>query len=133
MLYAACSEARRYFALAQVKKEPLRELCFSQPKVECYESQALSFGATASVVDFNRFARFLHHVGECLLVPWVNCFEDYPVVTPSALARFTDLTLRALVELMGVVCAWDKMPAFSPVCSMLGIELDVSDLRARAS
>ena len=29
MLYAACSEARRNFALAQVKKRPLRELCFS--------------------------------------------------------------------------------------------------------
>ena len=66
--------------------------------VECYESQALPFGATASVVDFNRFARFLHHVGECLLVPWVNYFDDYPVWTPAALARSTDLTLRALVE-----------------------------------
>ncbi|CAE7779729.1 unnamed protein product, partial [Symbiodinium necroappetens] len=99
--------------------------------VECYESQALPFGATASVVDFNRFARFLHHVGECLLVPWVNYFDDYPVWTPSALARSTDLTLRALVELMGVDCAWDKMPAFSPVCPMLGIELDVSDLRGQ--
>ena len=99
--------------------------------VECYESQALPFGATASVVDFNRFARFLHHVGECLLVPWVNYFDDYPVWTPAALARSTDLTLRALVELMGVDCAWDKMPAFSPVCPMLGIELDVSDLRGQ--
>ena len=99
--------------------------------VECYESQALPFGATASVVDFNRFARFLHHVGECLLVPWVNYFDDYPVWTPAALARSTDLTLRALVELMGVDCAWDKMPAFSSVCPMLGIELDVSDLRGQ--
>ena len=99
--------------------------------VECYESQALPFGATASVVDFNRFARFLHHVGECLLVPWVNYFDDYPVWTPSALSRSTDLTLRALVELLGVDCAWDKMPAFSPVCPMLGIELDVSDLRGQ--
>ena len=99
--------------------------------VDCYESQALPFGATASVVDFNRFARFLHRIGECLLVPWVNYFDDYPVWTPSALARSTDLTLRALVELLGVDCAWDKMPAFSPVCPMLGIELDVSDLRGQ--
>ena len=47
------------------------------------------------------------------------------------MARSTDLTLRALVELMGVDCAWDKMPAFSSVCPMLGIELDVSDLRGQ--
>ncbi|OLQ04159.1 hypothetical protein AK812_SmicGene12820 [Symbiodinium microadriaticum] len=33
--------------------------------------------------------------------------------------------------LMGVDCAWDKMPAFSPVCPMLGIELDVSDLQGQ--
>ena len=32
---------------------------------------------------------------------------------------------------MGVDCAWDKMPAFSPVCPMLGIELDVSDLQGQ--
>ena len=40
----------------------------TQGGVGCFESQALPFGSTASVVDFNRFARFLHRVGEHLCV-----------------------------------------------------------------
>ena len=96
--------------------------------VECFESQALPFGSTASVVDFNRFARFLHRVGEHLCLAWVNYFDDFPVWSPAALSKSSDLTLRALVDLLGVDCAWEKMPPFSPVCPMLGIVLDASDL-----
>ena len=69
-LHPSC---RKYSVIALKHPETL--------EVECYEGRVLLFGATASVVHFNRVARFVQAVLWSLDLIISNYFDDYPVVT----------------------------------------------------
>ena len=54
--------------------------------VDRYAMNCLPFGASSSAHNFNRVARFLWAIGVVELMPWVNYFDDYPVISPSGSA-----------------------------------------------
>ena len=88
-------------------------------EVACFEAKALPFKGTACVVHFNRAARLLWAIGEHVHVCLLSFFDDYPVVTPKLLGPSTKQTLKAIVDLLGFDCVWEKMNDFSPCAAML--------------
>ena len=113
------------------KSRALSVLVLKNPvskEVACFEAKALPFGGTASVVHFNRAARLLWAIGQHLHVCWLNFFDDYPILTPRVLAASTKQTLKALVDLLGFDCSWEKWQDFSTRAAMLGVEVDLSDV-----
>ena len=113
------------------KSRALSVLVLKNPvskEVACFEAKALPFGGTASVVHFNRAARLLWAIGQHLHVCWLNFFDDYPILTPRVLAGSTKQTLKALVDLLGFDCSWEKWQDFSTRATMLGVEVDLSDV-----
>ncbi|CAE7258422.1 unnamed protein product [Symbiodinium sp. CCMP2456] len=73
-----------------------------------YESWTLLFGATSSVVSFNRVARLLQRVLIELQVMASNYFDDYPVLELLPLCGNTQSTIRAILDMLGFVWAEDK-------------------------
>ncbi|CAE7555695.1 SLC24A2, partial [Symbiodinium sp. CCMP2592] len=61
-----------------------------------FESKALPFGSSASVLHFNRLARLFWRIGVELCVPWCNFYDDFPVMSPSGIADNTMETMIAL-------------------------------------
>ena len=107
------------FAVLALKKPGSTE-------VSGFVCKTLPFGSSASVLHFNRVARLLQRIGHELLVNWCNFYDDYPVVTFRALAKGTDLTIRALLKLVGFEWAADKDMEFSPCSDLLGVSLDLA-------
>ncbi|CAE7209546.1 unnamed protein product [Symbiodinium sp. CCMP2592] len=95
--------------------------------VGLFESKALPFGSTASVVHFNRLSRLFWRIGIELHLPWANFYDDYPVMTPSLLRESTMTTMMLLSRLLGFDVSLEKLAPFAPTASMLGVELDCSD------
>ncbi|CAE7816372.1 unnamed protein product, partial [Symbiodinium sp. KB8] len=94
---------------------------------ECklFEGRALPFGATSSVIHFNRVSRLLWRIGIALMLPWGNFYDDFPVMSPKIVADNTMCTMKTLMQLLGVKCSLDKLREFSVKASVLGIEIDV--------
>ena len=94
---------------------------------ECklFEGRALPFGATSSVIHFNRVSRLLWRIGIALMLPWGNFYDDFPVTSPKIVADNTMCTTKTLMQLLGVKCSLDKLREFSVKASVLGIEIDV--------
>ena len=101
-------------------KDPASNQC------KCFEGRVLPFGATASVVHFNRIARFLQAVGFQCLILWGNYFDDYPMISTKLLAQSTMATSKALLELLGFEYADHKLKPFANRASVLGVDLDFS-------
>ena len=55
----------------------------------------LPFGAVASVLHFDRFARYIQRVFWHLEIISSNYFDDYPVLEMSQLCSNTDSTMKA--------------------------------------
>ena len=91
-----------------------------------FTSCALPFGASASVLHFNRVSRLLWRLGLELLLFWSNYFDDYPVMSPELLASATRETMLSFMKLIGFQCAEDKLSDFSAKAVVLGIEIDCS-------
>ena len=96
-------------------------------KLYGFACKTLPFGAVASVLHFNRFARFLRAVFlECGVVA-CNYFDDYPIIEMSNLVSNTSGTLRAIAKFLGVQIAEDKDVDFSMTTDLLGVTVDLSD------
>ena len=95
-------------------------------RASCFEGRVLPFGATASVVHFNRCARLLQRVGLELNILMTNYFDDYPVVSPLGLSESTMSSMTMLFKLLGFEYAEHKLRPFDPVATILGVEVDVS-------
>ena len=95
--------------------------------VGLFEGKALPFGSNASVLHFNRVARLLHRIGLELCLPWVNFYDDFPVMAPSCIADNSLQTMIVLCQLLGFKYSEDKLLAFRPSASVLGIEVDCSE------
>ena len=89
-----------------------------------FESKALPFGSSASVLHFNRLARLFWRIGVELFLPWCNFCADFPVMSPSGIAANTMDTMIALCNLLGFRFASDKLSPFSSLATVLGIEVD---------
>ncbi|CAE7034318.1 unnamed protein product [Symbiodinium sp. CCMP2592] len=94
--------------------------------VGLFESKALPFGSTASVVHFNRMSRLFWRIGLELHLWWSNFYDDYPVMTPTLLKDSTMATMMLLSQLLGFSASLEKLAPFSSVGTMLGVEVDCS-------
>jgi len=92
--------------------------------LQCFEGRVLPFGATASVVHFNRCSRLLQHIGYQLYLPWSSYFDDFPVVTPAVLAHSTMRTMTAMLDLLGFEYAKHKLQPFDTSSNVLGVNVD---------
>ena len=92
--------------------------------VSLFVGRSLPFGSTSSVINFNRLSRLLWRLGNFLF--WSNYYDDYPVVTPAALADSTRDTMLTFMRLVKFDTAEEKLNPFSPSASVLGIEIDCS-------
>ena len=90
-----------------------------------FESRTLLFGATSSVVSFNRVARLVQRVLIALQVLSCNYFDDYPVIELLPLCNNTQATIRTALGLLGFVWAEDKDRPFSSEAELLGVKVDL--------
>ena len=97
-------------------------------KAACFEGRVLPFGATASVVHFNRCSRLIQRIGIELNLLMTNYFDDYPVLAPCALCDSSMSTMTMLLQLLGFDYAEHKLKPFDVCASVLGVEVDVSTL-----
>ena len=97
-----------------------------------FVQNTLPFGSVASVILFNRIARFLWFVG-CvdLKTIWHNFYDDFPTLTPTVLNGSTKSSLELFMKVLGWDIANDskKSMSFNELFSALGVEFDVSDLK----
>ena len=98
-----------------------------------YVPRSLIFGATAAVYGFNRASRSLWWIiNRFLKVPSAVYFDDFPMLAPKDVWEAVDLTVSALLNLLG----WDhaatgegsKGKPFSLSFQVLGMLLDLSGL-----
>ena len=59
-------------------------------------------------------------------MPWTNFFDDYPAMAPAAIASNTLDTMVSLCNLLGFRFSGEKLSAFRPSATMLGVEVDCS-------
>ena len=63
----------------------------------------LPFGASASAVQFNRVAASLKKIMvDCLFLPAINYYDDFPLVVPKILSAVVDMAVKALGKLTGL-------------------------------
>ena len=103
-------------------------------QVSFYVSCALMFGASASVFAFNRISRALHFLFTKMLhAPCTRFYDDYPMLSPAAVAKDTDTACARLLDLLGFRFArtgkGNKGLPFSEKFAILGMEADLSRLR----
>ena len=94
---------------------------------KCFIGNVLPFGATASVVHFNRVARLLHAIGLEAGLTWGCYFDDFPMVTPAVLRQSSMSTAKMLLDLLGFQYSGHKLKPFEPRATVLGVEIDASD------
>eukprot|EP00435_Cladocopium_sp_Y103_P058987 s612_g21.t1 len=95
--------------------------------VDCYAMNCLPFGAAASVHNFNRVARLIWAVGVVeLKLPWVNYFDDYPLMTPSGIAVSTLSAAKGMLHILGFKYAEHKLEAPKKSAEVLGVNVDCS-------
>ncbi len=95
--------------------------------IGCFVGKALPFGSTASVVFFNCIPRLVWRLGLELYIPWCNYFHDYPVFAPACIAESTMMTALALLDLLGISYAADKLVPFDKQATMLGVEISCAE------
>ena len=111
----------------EARKSVICLKCPDDGQVYGFVCKTLPFGAVASVLHFNRFARFLKAVFLRCGVVTFNYFDDYPIVELSPLSDNTEGTLKAITKLLGITVAEDKDKSFSSMTDLLGVTLDLTD------
>ena len=109
-------------------------ICMTMPstkEVRCFEGRVLPFGATASVVHFNRISRLIHRIGLELLLPWGCYFDDFPLLSVHGIAGNTHDCATMLMRLLGFSFSQEKLKPFSKKAVVLGVEIDLEDVRDR--
>ncbi|CAE7721851.1 SLC24A2 [Symbiodinium sp. CCMP2592] len=94
--------------------------------VKAFVCNTLPFGASASVMQFNRVALFLQRVLWDLRVAVTCYYDDFPTMTSSFLSGGTDNAVHALMDLFGFSLSEKEKP-FSCTAETLGVVLDTSD------
>ena len=70
--------------------------------VDHYVMNCLPFGAVSSVHNFNRIAGLVW--AQCvklLKLPWLNYYDDYPMVSPAAISISTMSAAKSFLHLLG--------------------------------
>lgn len=100
-----------------------------------FQSNALMFGATASVYYFNRVARALQWIAIFHFNMLVNqYFDDYPGIEFKDSAVHSRSVFESFLGLLGWSCAeGEKAPPFSPTFTALGNTFDVTNVVFRGS
>ena len=88
--------------------------------------RTLPFGASASVMHFNRVSLLLQRILQELKIVASCYYDDYPVVAPGELSVNTDSTVHSVMSLLGFSLADDKEAKFSPAATLLGVTVDAS-------
>eukprot|EP00435_Cladocopium_sp_Y103_P031944 s3086_g8.t1 len=86
----------------------------------------LPFGASASVLHFNRVGNLLWAAGCKLGLVWASYFDDYPVLCPDGLEQSSVGAAKAMLGLFGFDYAGDKLQEPDFHAELLGVELDLS-------
>ena len=95
--------------------------------VEFYGMSCLPFGAVSSVHNFNRIARLVWALGVKLLrIPWLNYYDDYPVVSPAAISGSTLSSAKTFLRLLGLKFSEAKLEPFKSEAEILGVVVDCS-------
>ena len=90
----------------------------------------LPFGASASVLHFNRVSTLLWALGCCLDLIWSSYFDDYPIICPDMLEHSSLGSAKALMGLLGFGYSDEKLKEPGVRCELLGVELDLSESRS---
>jgi hypothetical protein len=96
----------------------------------------MPFGAAASVLHFNRVSRAIWLLGaKELNLPWLNFFDDYPIIFPQQLTKACDSAISLLFNLIGWQISDDpkKCPPFAEQFSALGVSFSVGYLAGSIS
>ena len=95
--------------------------------VEFYGMNCLPFGAVSSVHNFNRIARLVWALGVKLLrIPWLNYYDDYPIVSPAAISGSTLSSAKTFLHLLGLKFSEAKLEPFKSEAEILGVVVDCS-------
>ena len=91
---------------------------------------ALPFGASASVLNFNRVSRYLWYLGtKFMKFIWANFFDDYPIISSQHLAKPTLAAAHLFFGLLGwEVAKGDKQVPFAESFNALGVSFQVGSL-----
>ena len=94
-----------------------------------FVSDVLMFGSTASVYGFNRCARAIWHIA----VSWAKLlvtqfYDDYPSLEVEALEASAYAIFTALLKALGWKVSQSKDEPFSKLFSLLGVQVDLSEL-----
>ena len=98
--------------------------CADNRQIRCFIKKMLLFVAWGSAPHLNRVAGLLWAMGCHLLVHRANCFEDY-ALPKGAMEVLTMRAVKALMRLLGLLLAEDKINPFAAVAEMLGVEIDL--------
>ena len=99
-----------------------------------FTSNALLFGATASVYSFNRFARA---IWRCFTVHLnllcTQFYDDYPMLEPAQTAVHARAASTEFLDILGIIwSAGDKDKEFLSTFEPLGVSMDLSGMATRA-
>ena len=94
-----------------------------------FTMNTLPFGASASVLHFNRVSNLLWAIGCKLGIVWSSYYIDFPLLCPEGLERSTLGAAKTMFNILGFAYAEDKLCEPSERAEILGIELDVADSR----
>lgn len=96
-----------------------------------YAQRTLPFGASGSVVAFNRVSRALWFLGSVFLeIIWGNFFDDYPTLAPAVLATSVSTAAILMLKLLGfrVSGSTGKDKPWNELFLALGVMFDVTKL-----
>ena len=101
------------------KQLPLSELDVNkavvsilEPKTETphfFTMNTLPFGASASVLHFNRVSNLLWALGCKLGIIWSSYYDDFPLLCPSSLEQSTLGSAKTMFNILGFDYAVDKL------------------------
>ncbi len=93
--------------------------------VDHYVMNCLPFGAVSSVRNFNRIAHLVWAQGVRLLkLPWLNYYDDYPMVSPAAISISTMSSAKSFLHLLGFKFSEAKLAPFGSEAEILGVVVD---------
>eukprot|EP00435_Cladocopium_sp_Y103_P014126 s1913_g3.t1 len=112
-----------------VNKAVVTILCPRSEKPHFFLMHTLPFGASASVLHFNRISNLLWAIGCHLGLIWSSYYDDYPMLCPGELEQSTLGAAKALFNILGFDYAADKVSEPSERAEILGVGLDVAESR----
>ena len=96
----------------------------------CFRQRSLPFGATASVLHFNRVARSLQHlVSHYGVLPWSVFFDDFTSIELSLTSGSGERVAEGILDLLGWTYSKEegKYKSSATEFDSLGVRFDFSD------